>query len=279
VTPEGTNLGDPLPVIRPMKPILTSTLVRLGSAILAVTALSASVAGWLALNVIDTTLTLVPGISQTAEPSDDLLDAVDQALVEVRATLEVVGGITDRVADSTDDAAAIMNEIAVLSTGQIPDALTALQDSMPALIDTANVIDNTMQTLSFLGVDYDPDKPLDDALREVETQLDGLPETIAEQGDRIQDLVEEIRLTGSDTALIGARLEAIGGNLADAEATIDDYRQAVDDLGLVADVGTEIAAAVPAARVALVLLALSGVAMGIIGWTIAGRFQELDPVE
>lgn len=261
-----------------MKTSLTSTLVRLGSAILAVTALSASIAGWLALNVIDTTLTLVPGISQTAEPSDDLLDAVDQALVEVRATLEVVGGITDRVADSTDDAAAIMDEIAVLSTGQIPDTLTALQETMPALIDTARVIDDTMQTLSFLGVDYSPDEPLDEALRQVETQLEGLPETIAEQGARIEDLVEELRLTGSDTALIGARLEAIDGNLADAEATIDDYRQAVDDLGLVGDVGTEIAAAVPAARVALALLALSGVALAVIGWTIAGRFEAIEPL-
>ena len=259
-----------------MKPVLTSTLIRAGAVILAITALSASAAGWLALNVIDTTLTLIPGISRTAEPSDDLLDAIEVTLTEVRGTLEDVAGITDQVADSTTEAAAVIDEIAILTTGQIPDSLTALQETMPALIDTANVIDNTMSALSFLGVDYDPDEPLDEALREVEARLDGLPETISDQGARIGDLVDEIRLTGTETGLISGRLDAIDAGLADAETTIDDYRQAIDDLGLVGDVGTEIAASVPAARVALALLALSGIGLAVIGWKIARRFEAVE---
>lgn len=260
-----------------MKPVLTSTLIRVGAVILAVTALSASVAGWLALNVIDTTLTVIPGISRTTEPSGDLLDAIEVTLDEVRATLGDVSGITDQVADSTSEAAAVIDEIATLTTGQIPDSLTALQETMPALIDTANVIDNTMSALSFLGVDYDPDEPLDEALREVEAQLDGLPETISDQGARIGALVDDIRQTGTETGLISGRLETIDAGLGDAAATIDDYRQAIDDLGLVGDVGTDIAAAVPAARVALLVLALSGVALAIIGWKVAGRFESVEP--
>lgn len=260
-----------------MKPVLTSTLIRVGAAILAVTALSASVAGWLALNVIDTTLTLIPGISRTAEPSGDLLDAIEITLDEVRATLGDVSEITDQVADSTSEAAAVIDEIATLTTGQIPDSLTALQETMPALIDTATVIDNTMSALSFIGVDYDPDEPLDQALREVETQLDGLPETISDQGARIGALVDDIRQTGTETGLISGRLETIDAGLGDAAATIEDYRQAIDDLGLVGDVGTEIAAAVPAARVALLLLALSGIALAFLGWKVARRFETAEP--
>ena len=147
----------------------------------------------------------------------------------------------------------------------------------PALIDTANVIDNTMSALSFIGVDYDPDEPLDEALREVEAQLEGLPETISDQGARIGALVDDIRLTGTETGLISGRLDAIDAGLADAATTIDDYRQAIDDLGLVGDVGTDIAAAIPAARVALLVLALSGVALAIIGWKVAGRFEAVEP--
>lgn len=256
-----------------MKSARTSTLVRFGAVMLAITALSASAAGWLALNVVDSTLTLVPGISQTAEPSEDLLDAIEVTLTEVRGTLEDVAAITDQVADSTTEAAAVIEEIAILTTGQIPDSLTALQETMPALIDTANVIDNTMSALSFIGVDYDPNQPLDEALLDVEAQLEGLPETISEQGVRIGDLVDDIRLTGTETGLISGRLEAIDAGLADAEATIDDYRQAIDDLGLIADVGSGVESSIPAARVALVVLALSGLGLAFVLWTLARRFE------
>ncbi len=256
-----------------MKPILTSTLIRLAAVILAVTSLAAAASGWLALNVIDTTLTLLPGVSSTAEPSEDLLDAIELTLAEVRTTLDDVALITDRVADSTTEAAAVIDEVATLTTGQIPDSLAALEDTMPALIDTANVIDDTMSALSFLGVSYDPDQPLDDALRQVQTRLDGLPETIAAQGETIGELVDDIERIGTDTATVSGRLEAIDTGLADAEATIDDYRRAISDLGVVSDVGTDIAAAVPAARVTLILLAVSGLSLASLGWIIARRFE------
>lgn len=253
--------------------MLITTLIRAGSILLALATLSAVTAGWVALNVLDAALTITPTLSTAASPSEDLLASVDDTLTELRTTLEVVASITDSVAASTSDVVVVVEEVADLSTGQIPAALSSLEASLPALIDTADVIDSTMRTLSIFGVQYEPAMPLDDAFREVQTQLEGLPETIAEQGVRLEALVSEIEQTGIETGTLSSRVLAIEENLMDAQSTIADYRVAIGGLTGLAGTESRISTAIPIARVSLVVLALSGLALAGIGWAIGGRLR------
>jgi methyl-accepting chemotaxis protein len=251
--------------------LTTATLVRIGAVVIAVASVVAAIGGWVGLDVIETSLTLAPELGEAGEPSQGLVAAVDETLNEVRGGLQTLRSITDQVAASTEEAADVLDEVGALSTGRIPDALASLEAALPALIDTAAVIDNTMRTLSVLGVDYRPQVPLDEAFGDVQTQLDGLPETINQQGENLQTLVEEMRGMGTETGLLSGQIDSIERNLADTQATLSDYGQAVDSLGRLTELSDQIEASIPVGRVALVVLALSGLILGAIGWHLGSR--------
>ncbi|HEX2155084.1 MAG TPA: hypothetical protein VHL52_14055 [Acidimicrobiia bacterium] len=256
-----------------MPNISTSALVRSGALALAIAAIASAVAGWIGLGVIDATLTLAPEAASAAGPSENLTEVVDDTLSEVRTALVTLGSITDQVAASTDEAANVVEEVADLSTGQIPATLASLEEALPALIDTAAVIDETMRTLSFLGVDYEPQVPLDEAFQEVQSELDGLPEQINEEGERLAALVAEIRTTGTDTGLLADQITTIEASLAEAQAQIGTYGDAIDGLDRFSEVSRQLIGAIPIARIALIVLAVCGLLVGAMGWNLANRLS------
>lgn len=254
-----------------MLQLTTATLVRTGAIVLAIATIVAAVGGWVGLDIIEASLSIAPELEEAGEPSRGMIGAVDETLDEVRDGLQTLESIADRVAASTGAAADVVDEVAILSTSRIPDTLTSLEEALPALIDTAAVIDNTMRTLSVLGVDYQPQVPLDEAFRDVQTQLDGLPESLSTQGENLQSLVEEMRTTGAETELLSDQIDTIERNLAETQLTLDDYGSAIDSLGSLTEVSDQIETALPVGRVALAVLALSGLALGAIGWNLGSR--------
>src|SRR5690606_26846779 len=154
-----------------MQRLSAANLVKIGAALVAVVSLAAAVAGWIALDVVESVFSAAPELEEAAEPSRDPLEAIDATMGEAGGALGTRSGMADRLSGSAVPAAEVLDEVAELTTSQIPDSLTALRDALPALIDTADVIDDTMRTLSFLGVEYRPQVPLDDAFGEIQAQL------------------------------------------------------------------------------------------------------------
>lgn len=254
-----------------MLQLTTATLVRIGAVVLAVATVFAAIGGWVGLDIIEASLSLAPELQETEEPSGNVIESVDGTLQEVRGGLQTLESVTERVAASTEEVADVVDEVATLSTGRIPDALESLEGALPALIDTASVIDDTMRTLSVLGVEYQPQVPLDEAFRDVQEELDGLPESISRQGENLQSLGEEMRATGAETDSLSGQIDTIEQSLAETQVTLADYGSAVDSLGRLAQLSDQIEATLPVGRVALAVLALSGLALGAIGWRLGGR--------
>lgn len=256
-----------------MQRLSAANLVKIGAALVAVVSLAAAVAGWIALDVVESVFSAAPELEEAAEPSRDLLEAIDATLGEAGGALGTLSGMADRLSGSADRAAEVLDEVAELTTTQIPDSLTALRDALPALIDTADVIDDTMRTLSFLGVEYRPQVPLDDAFGEVQAQLEGLPETIAAQGDSLSALAEELRASATDTRLLTEQVDEVASNLEEVRASVERYEEAVDRLDGIASTGSSVVSVVPVARVALVVVALVGLALGLVGWQLGNRLR------
>lgn len=256
-----------------MLQLTTVSLVRIGSAVVAVATLVAAVGGWVGLDIIQASLSIAPEVEEMEEPSRGMIESIDGTLEEVRVGLQTLESITSQVAESTEDVAEVVDEVAALSTGRVPETLAALDEALPALIDTAAVIDSTMRTLSVLGVDYSPQVPLDEAFADVQEQLDGLPESISRQGESLAALVGELRDTGTETELLSGQIDSIERSLAETQLTLEDYDIAIGNLSELSVVSDRIDASIPVARVALVILAISGLLIGMIGWTLARRLE------
>ncbi len=252
----------------------TPLLVRLAALTLALATIAASALAWMGVGVIETAIDLAPTVSIAAEPTDDLLATTEQALTAVKESLGLVGSITDNVAESTGDVADVVGGIADLATGPIPDSLAALRSSMPALIDTAAVIDESMRTLAVFGVPYAPEAPLDVALADIQAGLSDLPESIEAQGETLALILPQIRQTGTDTAALTRQVSAIEANLDEILISIESYRTSVDEVSAMAEMATGLAGALPLARAAVVVMMLSGLGLALIGWNLSGRLPR-----
>ena len=252
----------------------TRVLIRSAAMLFALVTAAAGVAGWLALEMVAATVEVAPQIDEAAEPSEELLDIVDSTVTNVRDSLTVVADASGQLGESTDSVADIVESVADLTTGRIPATLSTLEASLPGLIDTAQVIDETLRTLSFVGVQYDPEVPFDEALAEVHSQLEGLPELITEDGEELRSLVPRIRQAGEDSRRLVENIEAIDADLAEAQEVIAEYDDTVAELRGLRTVATDVSTLVPIARVALVVLVVSGLATAVVGWVIAARVPE-----
>jgi hypothetical protein len=208
-----------------------------------VVSLVATVVGLRFLGQLDTAL--VDSVGVAAEAVDALGATVDLA----GETISSVNVILSRTAASTRDLSAALADAeevllatADLSEQQIAGSLEAVEDTLPALIQVAAVIDRTLSALSVIpfGPDYDPAEPFDDSLRALEGELDGLPEALRAQAALIRSGGQDLATTREGTTAIADDLDDLHATLAASGDLLDRYamtaseaRQLVtrDDLG------------------------------------------------
>lgn len=200
---------------------------------------------WIGLGVV----VLIYGIRSITwvnEKSDDTLtaviqniDIVNDLLIETIDVIEMVDETLSTLERSIIDAGLTMNETTpmIQKTSKIvvqdvPQALDDVQSSMPGVIEAAAAIDQTLRILSnfkisipipfgsdyeiSLGVDYDPEVPLDDALIDLSGNLEEIPDSMrAIEGDLIT----------ADT-----NLEFMSQNLLDVAQDIDLMREQIADI-------------------------------------------------
>ncbi|HJR92689.1 MAG TPA: hypothetical protein VJ938_09635 [Acidimicrobiia bacterium] len=254
-------------------------MIKLGSVALVIASLVGAFVGWVALSAVWASASLTPGAGDAAASARQLLAAADQTLTEVRSTLEVVGSVTDEVATQTGVAADTLDEVAVLTSERIPNALAAVESSLPALVDTAAVLEDTMQALSIIGIAYDPAVPFDQALVELQTELEGLPEAVAAQGANLAELVPDVRRMGEETAGLNDHLAAIDGSLGDAQAAVAEFGATIDDMEESTRLGASLVGVIPAARVATIVLGAAGILLGVVAWRLADRLVVVAATE
>ena len=233
-------------------------------------AVAVAAAGWITLGGIqrlddagitspETFDTLRRTVAVTASTTSTVADA-----------LEDLERLVETVASSAETTAVFVSEAAEVTSTRIPQSLGAIERAMPGLIDAAAVIDDSLSTLSLLGVDYDPAMPFDDALREVQTSLDGLADEVSIQGATLERLVPEMEEVSVTAASLTSRvqdtrehLRTAGSILGEYEAILDATEDAIaPNPGIVLRHG-------PWVQVALLIIAFSGIALAVSMWRLA----------
>ncbi len=235
-----------------------------------------AVGGWIAATSASSAATET--IGPFVDVADDLADTISATVVLVDRTTKAIISIentTRSVGRTLGEVSTVLGETADLVEGDIAGSLDSAIDTLPAIISTASVVDNTMRALSFVGVDYDPDQPLDDAIRDLENSLSPLPDQIREQAESLRGLtadIDEIQAESGALAavLLTARIDLMdaGDSLdsaaANARAAVEQMRAVEDDLDgyalLARVVVLAIAVALAAASAAPLLIGRSYVA-------------------
>lgn len=204
----------------------------------------------------------VDNVHAVMDESSDVLIAVEESLDSAQdATIDVTVLLTDT--------RPLVSETTEVIASDVPDAIEGIQTSMPSLIETAATVDETLRflskfeasipipfrdALSFgLGVDYDPNVPLDQALEDLNGNLDGIPENLRGLENDLTTANENLLLVRDDLSALADDLDEINQQLKDINPQLDALTEDVQALqSTLAGVEERAATILPVARTATV---------------------------
>lgn len=192
----------------------------------ALTSVLGAIVGFRTLSQLDRTLDGTIGV--TADAVEALQSSVElggDTMAAIERILEETEAATRGLGVALLDTEAALTGVADLSEGEIASSLTAVERSLPALIDVAAVIDRTLAGLSAVpfGPNYDPDERFDESLRAVQEELRGLPEGLREQAALIRDGRDSLGTVRRGTARVADDLHTLNATLASTAALLDRY--------------------------------------------------------
>lgn len=196
----------------------------------AVTALVASV--FFAFGIGPWFQTLSDSFDVTAEglrAVDSTLEVVDESLVVVTDTLAGIDGVFGATASALDEVGAVVLSTGTLLQSDIPGQLDAIDAAMDGLIDTANVVDGVLGALSFVGVDYNPEVPLDQALEDVSAQLSELRDSLSGYSGNLFSLTVSLNRLEDEVTLVAGTMTGLQDQVAATRELIAGYRVTAGD--------------------------------------------------
>jgi len=198
-----------------------------------IAALLVGITGWiLAGRAIESVTSTIEPISRIVV---DVSDSIQASLVLFDQTADAIESIesaTRSAVRTTDSVGDIITQTAELAGGDIADGLDSAIETLPALISTSRVIDRTMRALSLVGVDYDPESPLDEALTDLETSLSPIPGQIRTQSELLRAVEADLAGIAED----GRRLSAV---LLETRLEMEDARRVLTSASANAEAAVE----------------------------------------
>ena len=181
----------------------------------------------LGLRMVDRT---TDTLSRSLDVTGDAISVVeDSIIIAGEAMGNAVDGIdalqdaVDSTATSMDDATVLLTETAAALETDIPDSVDAIRLTMPALINSAQLIEDTLGSLAFLGVDFSPSDPPSASLREVDAGLEAVSTRLRDSASRLEDVGGAVGSVGESAARLGVELDDLELNLSRADGLLDGY--------------------------------------------------------
>lgn len=252
----------------------TSRLLRVLAAALAVAVLGAAVVAWTVVGAIGAAGESLRASGAAIDTIDSTIDTTEEIVSTVHEGLGSLDALAGNVADSSGITATVIRDVSDLTTNDLPDSLRTVEDAMPALIEVGAVVDDTLRTLSVIGVAYAPAVPFDEALREVQASLHGLPEELAHQGRTLGTLAPVVDDIGAQSERLAGEIRTTRSRLEDASLLLDDYRT------VLADARSTLAGApspvmTTALEAVVIVATVAGLVLSVVLWRLAAVREEV----
>ena len=253
-----------------------------------------------AVYVGDALAQLGAGIHNNLALAGESLDTARNTLTLSRDTFsDVNGGLGTAVAATANasrtvgDSRPLIDNVGVVVTQEVPEAVEGIQNALPNMIEVAGVIDGTLRTLSSigidrtinlpfggsiplqfdLGIDYAPAVPFDNSLRGFQASLEGLPESMRGLETDLQTTSANLGALATDLQAASDNLGVINNRVGEVLPLIDQYLALADQASVAIDrVDANIEAQLEVLRLGavagLVFLALSQLAPLYLGLSL-----------
>lgn len=200
----------------PSIPIWLARLWWMGGLVGVVVSLLGGILGWFLVGAVQSAaLDSLEATADVVELASETVVAVDGVFGDVVAALGTTEQALEEAGRSLSGIGVVTQEVSVLVGSEVPVQIESVLAAFPPLVDTARVVDRTMRALSLVGVEYDPEQPLDEALQEISNSLGPLPERL--RGQR-----EGLSTAADDLVVLSLSLEALSEDVATLTARLDE---------------------------------------------------------
>lgn len=254
-------------------------LVRLAAGCIAVLTTAVAVSGWLTLTGLEKLGTSSLTSASTFDTLHRTLDVTAETTGTIREAMSDLDTLVGLMASSSATTAEFVDDVADVTSIRISGSLAAIERAMPGLIEAGAVIDDTLSTLSLFGVNYRPEVPFDDALRDVQASLVGLAEDVADQGATLRTLVPEVERVGETSAELAQRIRDTRAQLEAAEVLLGEYREILTDTEQAVDPAAGPLRFAAIGRPLLIVIGLAGLGLGAALWQVAPRLEGATVIE
>lgn len=252
---------------------------------------------------------LAESVSRSLVVASDSLDAAQNTLDLARSSISDVDGGLATAIDATAGAAQTLNDsrplldnVAAVTTQEVPEAIEGMQAALPNMIEVAGVIDATLTTLSSvgidreiplpfggsiplrfdLGIDYNPTTPFDESLRGFETSLVGLPESLRGLEDDLASTNANLASLSSDLTATSENLATINSRISDLGPLLDQYAALVAQVDVILDqvqaqLGSRLQLIRLGVNTLLIAIGLSQLAPVYLGWELLSGRRDPAP--
>ena len=242
---------------------------------------------------------IAANFDQTLQLTSQSLDTVSETLLlakssiaDVNTVMETAETTADDLAQTVSDSRPLLGQISSVASEQVPDSLETIEEAFPSLEQVAGVIDRTLVTLnSFrideeilgfpiqydLGVDYAPEVPFDQSVRELGEGLEGLPESLRTLQVYINVTSGNLQTVSQDIRNLADDLNTVNGRINELDPILDEYIILITATNdntrqLRAQINSEIQNVKNVITLVMVWLAITQVAPLYLGWElITGR--------
>lgn len=164
-------------------------------------------------------------LESTAEGIDtaqSILSAADEGFGSVEQGM-------DEFRDGLVEFEAALGEMSDVIGADLADSFDALQASFPGLIEVADVLDQTIEALAFLGITSTSDLTLGEAFRQMDASVAEVPESLRRQAGLLEEGRGDLAAVRSSLDQIDVSLGRMQIEFAAAAVLFEEYRIGVDE--------------------------------------------------
>jgi methyl-accepting chemotaxis protein len=238
--------------------------------------------------------------SQSLDTVSETLVLAKSSIVDVNTVMETAESTADDLAQTVTDTRPLLSQISSVASEQVPDSLETIEEAFPSLEQVAGVIDRTLVTLNNfrideeilgfpiqydLGVDYAPEVPFDQSVRELGEGLDGLPESLRTLQVYINVTNGNLQTVSLDIRNLADDLNTVNGRINELSPILDDYIMLITTTNdntrqLRAQITSDVQSIKNGITLVMVWLAITQIAPLYLGWElVTGKRDTAVPPE
>lgn len=168
----------------------------------------------------------------------DTVTLTKTAVTEAANTIVTVEKTVNDLSTTIGDTGPLVDQMSVVVTQEVPTSVEAIQASLIPTAEVARQIESTLSTLSEfsidrsflgvdlqfdLGIDYEPEEPLDESLLAISDSLDGVAVELRNLEPSLATNSDNVALMSENVALIAKDIASINEVVAEINPLLDQY--------------------------------------------------------